>query len=62
MSTTTPASSIINCPVNSDICKNGGECLVIGGVSIFCSCKAGFTGKKNLKLKFGSINLKNFYR
>ena len=47
-STTTVKPTIIQiCLTN--ICANGGQCFVVNGVDLTCSCLKGFTGIKLLK-------------
>lgn len=44
-STTTTAAPIVDCPATPTICLNGGQCYIIGGSSIVCSCPTNYAGK-----------------
>ena len=43
---TTTAAPVTSCPIGlSNVCQNGGTCLILNNNNVFCSCRIGYTGK-----------------
>ena len=43
----TTAPSVAPCPASqSNVCRNGGFCVILFGVNVTCTCPVGFTGIK----------------
>ena len=42
-STSTQPTINVPCPLNENICLNGGKCMLLNGAEVYCIC-TGFTG------------------